>query len=430
MTSIPIPANLASAYAGTYDAWNRLVSLANGSTTVATYAYDGLNRRIVKGTYVSGALDHNEHAYFNENWQTLEVRKEVSGTINSNPLEQYVWHPFYIDAPVLRDYDQSLSGTPTRYYHAFDTTFSTTALATAGGAVTERYLYTSYGAATFLNSSFTLLTPQQSQVANPITYTGCYSDTASGLYSVRFRNYHGQLGVFCTRDPAGLDGREPSLYRYTMANPTNLTDPMGLGRSCVFILAGSGGDDQGPKYHQPGQPLPPDTGNFIRGPLDNPADIPALIRAGKCCDIAIVGHRGSSDGKTPPPWGMIIYPTGDHSKGILMFGLDDNLPEQIAGALDDNGCREKGDGNCSINLYPCQYLGPNSDFPYQTLQAVTGCQVYVPTGKPDLGNETIGDTPFVPQPKPTYKPYNPDGPVDSLPTRKPLPPIPMRPINW
>jgi hypothetical protein len=32
------------------------VSLANGSTTVATYTYDGLNRRIVKGVYVSGAL--------------------------------------------------------------------------------------------------------------------------------------------------------------------------------------------------------------------------------------------------------------------------------------------------------------------------------------------------------------------------------------
>jgi hypothetical protein len=36
----------------------------------------------VKGIYVTGTLDHNENAYLNENSQILEVRKEVSGTIN------------------------------------------------------------------------------------------------------------------------------------------------------------------------------------------------------------------------------------------------------------------------------------------------------------------------------------------------------------
>jgi RHS repeat-associated protein len=215
-------------------------------------------------------------------------------------------------------------------------------------------LYTPYGTPTYLASSFTPLTPQQSQVGNTVTYTGCYCDTTSGLYALRYRYYHGQLGVFCTRDPSGLDGGEPSLYRYAMANATNLTDPMGLGKSCVFVLAGSGGMEtgQGPKYHQPGQQYP-DTGNFIRGPLDDPSVIPTLIMAGGCCDVAIVGHRGSSDAKTPPPWGMITYPTGDHSKGIPMFGPGDNLGQQIGDALDYNGCiQERGDGNCSIRLYP------------------------------------------------------------------------------
>jgi YD repeat-containing protein len=123
MTTIPIPSSPTSGYTATYDAWNRLVSLASGSTTVATYAYDGLSRRIVKGLYVSGTLDHNEHAYFNEHWQILEVRKEVGGTQNTNPLEQYVWHPHYIDAPIMRDYDGATSGSPMRYYYAFDATY-------------------------------------------------------------------------------------------------------------------------------------------------------------------------------------------------------------------------------------------------------------------------------------------------------------------
>ena len=172
MTSIPIPTNLTSAYTATYDAWNRLVSLASGSTTVATYAYDGLNRRIIKGIYASGTLDHNEHAYFNEKWQILEVRKEVSGVINSNPLEQYVWHAFYIDAPILRDYDASTSGSPTRYYYAFDSKHNVTATTTATASPAERYCYSPYGKVTFLDGSFNVLASQQTQIGNSVTFEG------------------------------------------------------------------------------------------------------------------------------------------------------------------------------------------------------------------------------------------------------------------
>ena len=46
-------------------------------------------------------------------------------------LEQYVWQPFYIDAPVLRDYDATTSGSPIRYYYTFDANFNITAAGTA-----------------------------------------------------------------------------------------------------------------------------------------------------------------------------------------------------------------------------------------------------------------------------------------------------------
>jgi YD repeat-containing protein len=189
MTTIPIPSSPTSAYTATYDAWNRLVSLANGTTTVAKYAYDGLSRRVVKGVYVSGSLDHNEHAYFNDNWQVLEVRKEVSGTINSNPLEQYVWHSFYIDAPALRDYDAATSGSPTRYYYTFDANYNVTAATSAAGVPAERYYYSPYGNLTFLDGSFNVLASQQSQIGNAITYTGRQYDSEIGLYQYRHRTY-------------------------------------------------------------------------------------------------------------------------------------------------------------------------------------------------------------------------------------------------
>ena len=50
-TAMPQPANLTSSYDATWDAWNRLVKLQDGSDTVAEYGYDGLNRRIIKKIY-------------------------------------------------------------------------------------------------------------------------------------------------------------------------------------------------------------------------------------------------------------------------------------------------------------------------------------------------------------------------------------------
>jgi RHS repeat-associated protein len=200
MTTVPIPSNLTSAYSATYDAWNRLVSLASGTSTIATYSYDGNNRRIVKAIYVSGALDHKEHAFFNERWQLLEVRKESGGTISANPLQQYVWHPIYLDAPVLRDYDASTSGSPIRYYHCFDATFNISVAATAAGVASERYYYSPYGNLLFLDGSFNPLTTQASQLGNELTYTGQRLDPESGLYSFRNRQLHSQLGLFLQRD--------------------------------------------------------------------------------------------------------------------------------------------------------------------------------------------------------------------------------------
>jgi len=48
MTTMPQPASLANGYTAQYDAWNRLVELKNGTTTVATYRYDGATRRVTK----------------------------------------------------------------------------------------------------------------------------------------------------------------------------------------------------------------------------------------------------------------------------------------------------------------------------------------------------------------------------------------------
>ena len=39
-----------------------------------------------------------------------EERKEVSGTEDADPLAQYVWHPYYIDALAVRSCDEDTDG--------------------------------------------------------------------------------------------------------------------------------------------------------------------------------------------------------------------------------------------------------------------------------------------------------------------------------
>lgn len=46
MTKIPQPTSWSAAFDLKYDAWNRLVEVKDGSTTVQTNEYDGLGRRI------------------------------------------------------------------------------------------------------------------------------------------------------------------------------------------------------------------------------------------------------------------------------------------------------------------------------------------------------------------------------------------------
>ena len=38
--------------------------------------------------------------YYSESWQVLEVRKDA----DTDPYEQFAWHAYYIDAPIVRFY--------------------------------------------------------------------------------------------------------------------------------------------------------------------------------------------------------------------------------------------------------------------------------------------------------------------------------------
>jgi RHS repeat-associated protein len=208
-TSLPKPASLGDGMTATYDAWNRLVKLADSGGTVAEYAYDGLNRRTEK--VVGGTT---RHAYFCDRWQTLEERTGSSASAE----RQFVWGQRYVDDLVLRD------RTSERLYALQDALFNVVALTSNSGVVQERFAYQPYGQSEPLNSNFTDYSGTNFQWE--YRFTGREFDLESGLQINRHRYLHLQLGRWLSRDPMRyVDGS--NLYENVTSNPINLEDPSG-----------------------------------------------------------------------------------------------------------------------------------------------------------------------------------------------------------
>src|SRR5690606_5130212 len=129
MTSMPKPGAPPARFTAVYDAWDRRGSLTEVSTPIAAYECGGLYRWIVKSVYASGSLDHRQHFYYNEDWQLLETRKETGGGVEAaNPLEQFAYHPYYVDALLTRFYDADVSGDPVQQYYVQDANYNVTAV--------------------------------------------------------------------------------------------------------------------------------------------------------------------------------------------------------------------------------------------------------------------------------------------------------------
>ena len=251
-----------------YDAWNRLAKvyrddnendeIDDPSELVATYRYDGQNRRIRKVLAVPDP-DITYDYYYNERWQVLEVRIDER---TNKTYEQHVWGIQYVDAPVVRFRAPTDSATlGETLYYTYDAQFNVTALVTTAGAVAERYAYDPYGQVTVLNGEddndgdeWTTDTNGASDYENEILYCGYRHDPETGLYQVRHRYYHPTLGRWTTRDqrrprtttlrattrgrrgvirpssrhPRGVYADGMNLYGCVRGNPLRYLDPFGL----------------------------------------------------------------------------------------------------------------------------------------------------------------------------------------------------------
>ncbi len=203
-----------------YDAWDRLVAYKNGTTTLTTYGYDALGRRITENP---GTL---RDLYYSSAWQVLEER------VGTDVQDQEVWSAVYVDALVERDRDPTGGGTLTeRLYPQQDATWNVTAVVSTSAAVQERYDYDPYGEVTYLTAGWSVI--GSSTVVWVYLHQGARRDSATGMDDSRNRIYDAALGRWLQQDPLGFLAGDSNFYRYLGDSPVTWLDPKGLSTTAV-----------------------------------------------------------------------------------------------------------------------------------------------------------------------------------------------------
>lgn len=136
------------------------------------------------------------------------------------------------------------NGGVSRLYYQQDANYNVTALTDVNGAVTQRYVYSPYGKATVLTSSWA---SSSESYSNVYTFQGGRYDSVSTMLHFGAREYSSSLGRWIEAEPAGasyVDGI--NLYQFNGGAPLDNLDPSGE-KTIVAAFEGFGGYKHG-KY--------------------------------------------------------------------------------------------------------------------------------------------------------------------------------------
>jgi RHS repeat-associated protein len=192
--------NLTSDGTKTYhwNALNQLVEVKEGTTTIATFEYDGKGRRIEK---VAGALTH---LYIYDAEDVVEER--ISGS--SSDTNRY-YHGAGIDELLARKNSSDVV-----ISYLADHLGSIVQETNASGAVTLEREYDPWGVA------------MQGASTSGYAFTGREWDSEIGLQYSRSRYYLPNAGRFASEDPIGFAGGT-NFFGYVLSSPLVFTDPFG-----------------------------------------------------------------------------------------------------------------------------------------------------------------------------------------------------------
>ena len=333
MTTLPINPGLStSQYTLTWDAWNRLISVKNGSTTVATYAYDGLSRRITKTTSAE-----TDNFYYSKEWQVLEVLS--TGSVATT---QFLWGLRSVDDLIARN---QIYSSASHWLYSLSDQWNVVAVTNASAVVQERYAYNAFGTTLFMTAAF--VAESGSSYNWETTFCSYRLDAETGFYQVRYRYLHPTLGRWLSRDPVTESGGL-NLYAYALNQPVNLNDPFGL-----QTVTGSNpslsdeSDLSGNAFHNLGSDLGHNW-NKLFNPDNNP--FPVLTFKNPCPPGEVPVSASSSLGVP-----AIINPDGTITVDIHSTGSAGRI-ENAAGG--QNYINMLKNSTVTVKCGPCPPIGP------------------------------------------------------------------------
>jgi RHS repeat-associated protein len=201
MTTLPKdPGGSTAQYDLRWDAWNRLVQVKDGTTTVASYAYDGLFRRTTKTTAAE-----TRHYYYNDQWRALEERVEGATAAVDR---QYTWG-LRDRWDLLRRKRSTGSSSLNEVHFCLRDYLDPVAIVGTDGIVKERYAYDAFGNVRFLAPDYS--SRSSSFFAWEFLFHAEFRDADTELYNYGFRYYNPALGRWLSTDPLG----EQTFVRYT-----------------------------------------------------------------------------------------------------------------------------------------------------------------------------------------------------------------------
>lgn len=177
-----------------WDAANQLVRVADGTTDLARFVYDGYGRRAQKVTATTRSYVYDGP----------DILQERVGSATTRTV-----HGPGIDQPLA-----AIDAAGAVSYYVADHLGSVVQQTTAAGAVTLTRQYDPYGVLV------------QGASASGYAFTGHEWDSETGLYHYRARYYSSDIGRFLSNDQIGLAGGV-NLYSYVANNPAGRRDPYG-----------------------------------------------------------------------------------------------------------------------------------------------------------------------------------------------------------
>jgi RHS repeat-associated protein len=190
-----------------WNALNQLVEVKEGSTTIATFEYDGLGRRTEK------VADGSTHQYIYDAEDIVEAR--ITGS-SSDTIRYF--HGVGIDQPLARKNSSAI----VTYYLA-DHLGSIVQETSSSGSVSLEREYDAWGVLI------------QGDTASGYSFTGREWDAEIGLVYLRNRYYDANATRFVSQDPISLSGGL-NLFGYVLNRPGALTDPFGFDPYAILTI--------------------------------------------------------------------------------------------------------------------------------------------------------------------------------------------------